>query len=158
MFRWRQQQNAKGCHYGPIFHEKGNATKHRGKLAERKKLPSQMFREINMENTALWNIWQGFGSLRGKKNVVLLLFPSLWPLPQILPGRAGAHLTPTPQCDSGADPLVAKCSFNLMLGRLLIFRIQRLYWVSLVTPVSWFAVTSQETLHKLQTASLPFCR
>lgn len=88
---------------GPIFHEKSNgneASKKTPTVAERKKLPSQMFREMNMENTALRNIWQGYGSLWEKCCRVII--PSLWPLPEILPGRAWAHLTSSPQCNTGS--------------------------------------------------------
>lgn len=63
---------------GPIFHEKSNGNEASKKktptVAERKKLPSQTFREMNMENTALRTIWQGYGS-PGEKCCRVLLFP-----------------------------------------------------------------------------------
>lgn len=90
----------KGCHYRPIFHEKSNGIETLKTTVtgpERKKLPSQIFREMNMENAALRNIWQGY-----REKCCLVIIPRLWPLSGILPGRAWAHLTSPPQCNTGA--------------------------------------------------------
>lgn len=38
----------------------------------RKEVPNQMFHEMNMKNTALQNTWQGKGSLKEKRCVVII--------------------------------------------------------------------------------------
>ncbi len=85
-----------------------------------------------------------------KKNGVLLLFPSPWPLSQIPHGGDWAHLTRPPLGHSVAlvrDPLAAKWKFKLKLRSLLSFR---MHWLCFVCP-QWLTLVSLQLIQCLTT-------
>lgn len=111
---------------------------------EGRELPNQMFYEMNMKNTALQNLRHGEDLL--KKNVVLLLFPSRWPLSQIPHGTAWAHLTWPPLAHSVApvrDPSAAKWKFKWKPRSLLSFG---MHWLCCVCP-QWLTLLSLRLIH-----------
>lgn len=105
------------------------------------------------KSNVLWNEYEKYSSAesparRGslKENVVLLLFPSRWPLSQIPHGTAWAHLTWPPLAHSVApvrDPSAAKWKFKWKPRSLLSFG---MHWLCCVCP-QWLTLLSLRLIH-----------
>lgn len=112
--------------------QRGIEEKNTLKATGRKEVPNQMFREMNMKNTALQNIWHGNGSLREKCCLVIIPQPLTFIANTAWQSLSSSDLTST--CSRLVrDPLTAEWKFKLKLRCLLSFRMHWLCFVCLST-------------------------